>query len=68
MDKDVQKRRFVPEVFPVKESKIPALQVEQVKRGCFEGSYEDNAWKNKPFSNLRNRGKTCMNQANSFWS
>jgi hypothetical protein len=32
----------------------PALQVEQVKRGCFEAIYEDNAWKLKPNSNDQN--------------
>jgi hypothetical protein len=32
---------------------LPALQVEQVKSGVFEGIYEDNAWKNKPDSNQR---------------
>ena len=51
MDKDVQKMRFVPEVFPVTWSKLPALQVEQVKKGYFEAIYEDNVWKLKPTSN-----------------
>ncbi len=31
--------------------KLPALQVEQVKKGCFEAIYEDNVWKLKPSSN-----------------
>ncbi len=31
--------------------KRPALQVEQVKMGCFGGIYEDNVWKLKPTSN-----------------
>ncbi|MBA3874148.1 MAG: hypothetical protein H0X30_33865 [Anaerolineae bacterium] len=30
---------------------LPALQVEQVKRGCFWAIYEDNAWIFKPNSN-----------------
>ncbi len=30
---------------------LPALQVEQVKTGCFLHVYEDNAWKDKPNSN-----------------
>ena len=33
---------------------LPALQVEQVKRGCFEAIYEDNVWKVKPNSNDQN--------------
>ena len=37
----------------------PALQVEQVKRGCFEAIYEDNAWKLKPNSNAQN-GKSVI--------
>jgi hypothetical protein len=35
---------------------LPALQVEQVKRGCFRAIYEDNVWKVKPNSNDQNRG------------
>ncbi len=31
--------------------KLPALQVEQVKKGHFEAIYEDNVWKLKPSSN-----------------
>ena len=34
---------------------LPVLQVEQVKTGCFEAIYEDNAWKFKPNSNDQNR-------------
>ena len=34
---------------------LPALQVEQVKKGCFEAIYEDNVWKVKPYSNDQNR-------------
>jgi len=34
-----------------KNFQLPALQVEQVKSGCFEGIYEDNDWKYKPDSN-----------------
>ena len=34
---------------------LPALQVEQVKRGCFEAIYEDNACTFKPNSNDQNR-------------
>ena len=34
---------------------VPALQVEQVKRSCFEAIYEDNVWKVKPNSNDQNR-------------
>jgi hypothetical protein len=34
---------------------LPALQVEQVKRGCFEAIYEDNACLFKPYSNDQNR-------------
>jgi len=33
---------------------LPVLQVEQVKRGCFEAIYEDNVWKIKPNSNDQN--------------
>jgi hypothetical protein len=33
---------------------MPALQVEQVKKGCFEAIYEDNVWKVKPNSNDQN--------------
>ncbi len=32
---------------------LPALQVEQVKRGCFWVIYEDNVWKLKPNSNVQ---------------
>jgi hypothetical protein len=38
---------------------LPALQVEQVKTGCFEAIYEDNAWKDKPNSNDQN-GKSVV--------
>ena len=38
---------------------LPALQVEQVKRGCFEVIYEDNVWKVKPYSNDQN-GKNMV--------
>ncbi len=38
---------------------LPALQVEQVKRGCFEAIYEDNAWKFKLNSNDQN-GKNVV--------
>ncbi|MBA3868157.1 MAG: hypothetical protein H0X30_03305 [Anaerolineae bacterium] len=34
---------------------MPALQVEQVKRGCFEAIYEDNACTFKPNSNDQKR-------------
>lgn len=34
---------------------LPALQVEQVKKGCFEAIYEDNTWKFKPYSNHQKR-------------
>ena len=34
---------------------MPALQVEQVKKGCFKAIYEDNVWKMKPDSNDQNR-------------
>jgi hypothetical protein len=34
--------------------KRPALQVEQVKTGCFEAIYEDTVWKSKPNSNDQN--------------
>ena len=34
---------------------LPALQVEQVKKGCFEVICEDNVWKMKPDSNCQNR-------------
>ncbi len=33
---------------------LPALQVEQVKRGQFEAIYEDNVWKLKQNSNDQN--------------
>jgi hypothetical protein len=32
---------------------LPALQVEQAKRGRFEAIYEDNAWIFKPNSNAK---------------
>ncbi len=38
---------------------LPALQVEQVKTGCFLHVYEDNAWKLKPDSNDEN-GKNVV--------
>ncbi len=38
---------------------LPALQVEQVKTGCFKAIYEDNAWKDKPYSNDQN-GKSVI--------
>jgi hypothetical protein len=38
---------------------LPALQVEQVKKGCFEAIYEDNVWKMKPNSNAQN-GKSVV--------
>ena len=34
---------------------MPALQVEQAKKGCFEVICEDNVWKMKPDSNDQNR-------------
>jgi len=34
---------------------LPALQVEQAKKGCFEVICEDNVWKMKPDSNDQNR-------------
>src|ERR1051325_11723666 len=34
--------------------KLPALQVKQVKSGCFEAIYEDNACLFKPYSNDQN--------------
>jgi hypothetical protein len=37
---------------------LPALQVEQVKRGCFEAIYEDNACLFKPYSN--DQGSTTL--------
>ena len=33
---------------------LPALQVKQVKRGCFKAIYEDNVWKLKLNSNDQN--------------
>ena len=38
---------------------LPVLQVEQVKKGCFEAIYEDNVWKVKPNSNDQN-GKSVI--------
>ena len=38
---------------------LPVIQVEQVKKGCFEAIYEDNAWKDKPYSNDQN-GKSMV--------
>jgi hypothetical protein len=32
----------------------PALQMEQVKRDCFEAIYEERAWIFKPTSNAQN--------------
>ena len=37
---------------------LPALQVKQVKMGCFEAIYEDNVWKLKRYSNDQN-WKSC---------
>jgi len=46
---------------------LPALQVEQVKTGHFEAIYEDNAWKDKPYSNDQN-GKSVLEFLFSKWS
>lgn len=35
------------------------MQVEQVKKGCFGGIYEDNVWKMKPKLNDQNQKKCC---------